>query len=452
MTINTLHKLSIIEVSNLLKAKEVSPVELTESLLENIKELNIQNNIFINILYESALMQAKEAEKEILMGNYRGLLHGIPISIKDNIHAANTPCTNGSIIDQNRKSTEDALIVRNLRNSGAIIIGKTNMDEYANHVTGINKHFGIIRNPQYPGYIVGGSSGGSAVSVSNHLAFGSIGTDTSGSVRIPAALANIYGIKFSYNLMPMKGIQPLSWTLDHGGVFARNCSDLFNLVNAILPGTGQPLDKLTSNIKLNSMKIGILNDSFVKDTDDEILNMYQKVIRKMANYGAKLKAIKIDHLTEKLKSQEVIIGAESAQIHYERLLKHEKALEHFNKLYFNHGLSIKTEDYLDALNIKQQLSIELENILNELDIILVPTLPMLTPKIPSKAELTKFNSLILSEMSTYTGLFNLTGLPSLTLPVGKSLNNLPINFQVVGKKYSDLNLIMIAKRISKIVS
>src|ERR1700752_1914466 len=206
---------SIAGASELLRRKQISPVELTTSCLSRIEQLNPQINAFITVLAESALAESRAAEAEIINGEWRGPLHGIPIGLKDLIDTAGVRTTCGSALFADRVPSEDAEVVRLLKNAGAILIGKQNMQEFAWGGTSASSYFGPVRNPWDNKKIAGGSSGGSAAAVATGMCFGAIGTDTGGSILQPAAFCGIVGLKPTYGLVNMRGVFPLSPSLDH---------------------------------------------------------------------------------------------------------------------------------------------------------------------------------------------------------------------------------------------
>jgi len=221
-----MHELSIAEASDLLRRKEISPVDLTNSCLARTEQLDTTLNAFITVMHDSALAQAREAEQEIHAGRWRGPLHGIPIGLKDLIDMAGVKTTCASALFADRVPTEDAEVVRRLKNAGAVLIGKQNLQEFAWGGTSASSHYGPVRNPWNVERITGGSSGGSAAAVATGMCFGAIGTDTGGSVREPAAFCGIVGLKPTYGLVSTRGVFPLSPSLDHVGQLGRSVNDV----------------------------------------------------------------------------------------------------------------------------------------------------------------------------------------------------------------------------------
>src|SRR5262245_58396075 len=224
---------SIAEISELIRRREVSPVDLLRECLERIEQLNPKLNAFITMTAESALAAPQEAEPEILLGNWRGPSHGIPLGLKDLIDTAGLRTTAASAIFANRIPAEDAVVVTKLKKAGAIIMGKQNLHEFAYGGSSLISYFGPVRNPVNPGLIAGGSSGGSAAAVASGMCYAAIGSDTAGSIREPAALCGVVGFKPSYGLVSTRGIIPLSLSLDHAGPITRKVEDAAIVLEAI---------------------------------------------------------------------------------------------------------------------------------------------------------------------------------------------------------------------------
>ena len=224
---------TITDLAPRLRRKEVSPLELTRTCLDRIEKLNPSLNAFITVTAESALAEARAAEKEISRGEWRGPLHGIPVALKDLIDTAGTRTTAASALYQNRVPAEDAEVVRRLRKAGAVILGKNNLHEFAYGASSLVSFFGDVHNPWNTSHIAGGSSGGSAAAVAAGLCYAAIGTDTAGSIRLPASLCGCVGIKPTYGRVSTRGVIPLSWSLDHVGPLAATVADAALVLQAI---------------------------------------------------------------------------------------------------------------------------------------------------------------------------------------------------------------------------
>src|SRR5689334_6731197 len=231
--VSELPLLELAEASLAVQKKEVSPVELTSACLERIERLNPKLNAFITVMDASALEDARKAEAEITRGEWKGPLHGIPLAVKDLIETAGVKTTAASAVLKDNVPSADAEVIRRLKAAGAILLGKLNLHEFAYGGSGIIGHYGAARNPWNTAHITGGSSSGSAAAVSASLCYGAIGTDTAGSIRLPAACCGITGLKPTYGLVSARGVIPLSWSLDHVGPMARTAADAALMLQAI---------------------------------------------------------------------------------------------------------------------------------------------------------------------------------------------------------------------------
>ena len=263
----------------MIRKKKVSPVELTKACLARIDQANPSLNAFITITRESALQQAGVAESEVMRGNWRGPLHGVPIALKDLFDTAGVRTTAASGVFKDRIPTEDAEVVRRLKTAGAVLLGKTNMQEFAFGGTSIVSYFGAVHNPWELNHIPGGSSGGSAAALAADLCYGALGSDTAGSVRLPASHCGIVGLKPTYGLVSIRGVIPLSWSLDHVGPMARTVADTALLLQVIAGYDAQETTSVEMNVpdyskalgtKVSSLRIGAPREFFFADLDPEI--------------------------------------------------------------------------------------------------------------------------------------------------------------------------------------
>lgn len=446
------------KVAEKIKKKELSPVELTQEIFNKVSDETNEYHTFITVLTDTALADAKRLEEELMQGIYRGALHGIPISIKDNIAVKNVPRTNGSMIDNNHICIEDAYIVERLRQCGAIIIGKTNLDEYANHVVGKNRHYGTIRHPIKEGYSVGGSSGGSAVSVATNVSFASIGTDTSGSIRIPASSCGVVGLKPTYNLIPTVGISPVSWSLDHVGILTKNSADLAVVFAAIMNASTNFADtkkhvQINRDKMLFEMKVGVIENYFTDFIATEVEEQFNNIVEQLINMGVKVQKIKLENLGEMMNCQEIIIGFEFAAIQQRNFLQYEEHYEDFNYDFIKYGLDITFSEYRKALLEREKIKHKFAELFTLCDIIISPTLPILPPKLSENlVDWGTFKEDILIALSRYTGPFNISGLPAMSLPIGKSVNGLPIGLQLVSDFYREEQLIKTATMFEELLN
>jgi len=267
---------TLAESANQVRRREISPVELTNECLETIARLNPTLNAFITITADSALKQAATAEQEIAAGNYRGSLHGIPIALKDLIDTAGIRTTSASAVFKDRIPAEDAAVVKKLKAAGAVLIGKNNLHEFAYGGSSLISYFGPVRNPVNPEFVSGGSSGGSAAAVASGMCYGAIGTDTAGSIREPASLCGIVGLKPTYGLVSTTGIVPLSHSLDHAGPIARTVEDAAILLDALTSPASNSRATLTDGIE--HFAVGIPPEYFFDGLDPEVAAALEQAI------------------------------------------------------------------------------------------------------------------------------------------------------------------------------
>src|SRR6195256_3852382 len=271
--------ISISEAAELLRQKEISPVDLATACLDRIECLNPVLNAFITVTHEGAMAEARAAEDEIQRGNWRGPLHGIPIGLKDLIDTAGVRTTCGSALFADRVPTEDAFVVQRLKRAGAVLIGKQNLQEFAYGGTSASSHYGAVHNPWNPKHIAGGSSGGSAAAVAAGMCFGAMGSDTGGSIREPASFCGVSGLKPTYGRVSVRGVVPLSWSLDHVGPICRTAADTALMLEAIAGydsadtcSVDWPVERYSQamHAKTTQLKIGVVRRMFFDQIDPQV--------------------------------------------------------------------------------------------------------------------------------------------------------------------------------------
>jgi aspartyl-tRNA(Asn)/glutamyl-tRNA(Gln) amidotransferase subunit A len=458
MTDNDLAYASIEEIGRLFRKRKLSPVELTKLLLARIESLNPKLNAFLTVTPELALAQAKRAEKELLSPRGRkghldrGPLHGIPISFKDNIYTAGIRTTAGSKILRDFIPLSDAPVVSQLREAGAICLGKTNMHEFAYGITSENPHYGPVHNPWDLARISGGSSGGSAAAVAAGLCYGSIGTDTGGSIRLPAALCGVVGFK------PMRGqlsdaeIIPLSPTLDCTGPIARSTIDVAILFHhAGRPGVLRHGDWSTRKVfgPIRKFRLGLPKEVFFDLQSPEVQTVFQKALLALRSIGARTQDVSIPSLLLTEEAGNQIAWAEATHYHQHHGYYPSRSSEYGEDVRsrLELGTKVLATDYLKALGQRSLFIQELINtfLSEELDAIVVPTSPISAPMIgndktvvagkelPTRAVLLKHNRPA-----------NLANVPAITVPCGFTKAGLPVGLQFIGLHVSQLKLLNIA--------
>ncbi len=426
-------KLSIRELSGAIRRKAISPVEVIKLFIERALELNKKYNAFINLVPEKAIDQAKDIEKRILGGYDAGVLLGIPIAFKDNINTKGIATSNGSVVDWNHVPQEDALVVQNIYKAGAINIGKTNLDEYAFGITSDNPHFGAVLNPWHLEYSPGGSSGGSAVAVATLMCLGAMGTDTGGSIRVPASACGVVGLKPTFGIIDRTGICPISRTLDHVGPIAGTVDDLSFMMDALLGHETSIFEKqLDRGIK--GLRIGVPANYFNDNIDAGVSRLVNKAVSELASLGATLVEINFPVMDEVLETKFIISHAEVSFVHQDRM---ETNLDRYGIAFrdvLKFGESISANYYINALKERERLDGEVEDLFNRVDAIVTPTLPVPPQKIGVKDVVINGKAeSIFHCITRYTSPFSLTGQPALSMPVGV-MDGLPVGLQIVSAK------------------
>lgn len=452
---------TISEIYPFIKKKDISPVDITTSLFHRIEKLDAVINSYISIRKEAAIKEAKEAEQKIQSGSYLGKLHGIPLALKDIFHFKNETVTMGSKIHGNYKPEEDATVVKLLKDAGAIFTGKLNMHEYACGGTTNNEHYGACRNPWNMDKIPGGSSGGSAAAVSAHLTFGSLGTDTAGSIRIPSAACGTVGLKPTYGLVSKHGCFPLAWSLDHVGPIAKTVEDAAILLDAIVgfdpedPNSVQSTernyyDSLNPDIK--GKIIGIEEEFYFNFVDQSIVDTVRSSIQKMEELGAKVEIIKMPHLKYAPFAEFTTFVSEAGVIHKKNIQTRPDDFGSDVKMLMKASHVISAGEYIEAQQIRQLIKEDFEKAFKQVDFMIAPTLPMTTPDIGAK--FTMINGVERSvdeDIIRLTCPANLTGLPAISVPCGL-VNDLPVGLQIIGKAFAEKEILNAAYALEQVVS
>lgn len=425
----TLTELSITEAADLLRRKEISPVDLTTACLDRIEELNPTINAFITVTRDSALAEAHKAEDEIRAGNWRGPLHGIPIGLKDLIDTAGVKTTCGSALFANRIPSSDAEIVRRLKNAGAVLIGKQNMQEFAWGGTSTSSRYGPVRNPWDTKRIAGGSSGGSAAAVATGMCFASIGTDTGGSIREPAAFCGIVGLKATFGLVSTRGVFPLSPSLDHVGPLCRNVRDTALMLQAIA-------DYADAQDVTTKPRIGIARRPFFEDLDPEIAIATDQALTKIGELAADVVEVELPPTPSAVQAPEVYAihakyFALSPQL-YGRWMQERLVM----------ATGIDTVTYIEARQQLDQVRRSAGEIFEHVDFVVSPTSPV--PPIEISEALYMSPSPAGEIWLRNTRPFNAYGWPTISVPCGFTQAGLPIGLQIAAPSFRESSLLSFA--------
>jgi len=437
---------SVEELAPLIKNKSLSPVELTEAILEHADATDDEINAYMEIYREEALESATKAESEIARGNYKGMYHGIPMGIKDNVYFKDKVSTMSSKIHKDFVSNFDATVISKLREAGAVFTGKVSMHEYAWGITNNNPHYGAVKNPWNVEKIPGGSSGGSGAAVAVGSSVASLGTDTAGSIRIPSSACGIVGLKQTHGRVSKYGVYPLAWSLDHVGPMTKTVKDAAGLLQVIAgydkndpTSIDVPVDdyvgKVTGDVK--GLVIGVNEDYFFNEVDDGIEKIVRGAIDALAAQGAKVKEVKIPTLKYAEWAELVTSLSEASAIHHSDMLTRPDDFGHDIRMLFELGELPSAVDYLQAQQVRRQLKQDFQNAFNEVDILMMPTLPVLPNDIGDDwVDLNGKKVDLIDNIIRFTGPGNLTGLPALSVPGGFS-KGLPVGVQFMGPAFGE---------------
>jgi aspartyl-tRNA(Asn)/glutamyl-tRNA(Gln) amidotransferase subunit A len=433
---------SIGEVAALIKRGELSPLDLTRACLDRI-EARRDLNAFITVMRERALADAAAAGREIASGQHRGMLHGIPVSVKDLVDVAGTPTTSGSAVPP-RHPSHDAPLVTRLREAGAVIVGKTNLHEFAFGTTSEESAFGPVRHPRDPHMSPGGSSGGSAVALVEGMCFASIGTDTGGSVRIPSAACGTVGLKPSLADLPTTGIVPLSTTLDHAGPMARSVADTA-IVFAALRGLGSPPASAAGE---RIFSLGVPEPYFCERLQPDVRQALTRVRNQLAAHGHRLRAVTVDDAGRTPDVYLHICLPEASWFHVPVLDKFAERYSPGVRLRLEMGRYVLAEDYVRAMSLRARLTDAVDRALQGCDALLLPTLPIAAPPIGAATiDVDGRPEPVRAVMLRLTQLFNITGHPAITVPAGVTAEGWPVGMQLVGHRDRTDELLELAARI-----
>ncbi len=443
--------LTIREAARLIAEREIEPSDIYDACMENVKRFNDRLRAFITIFnYEQPRVRRGKP------------LYGIPISLKDLIYTAGKPTTAGSKILSNFTPSYDATIVERLRAGGAVITGKTNLHEFAFGVTNKNPHYGVCRNPWSEDRISGGSSGGSAVSVATGMSLASIGTDTAGSVRIPASLCGVVGYKPSYGLISRHGIIPLSWSLDHVGFLTRSVGDAALLAaltagqdrrdESTVPPKLAGIDAAIRPAQLRRLKIGIPRNYFLDILEQDVRRVYEETVAKAEAEGATLREVEVEKIESINSVRYIIVHAEAAAYHRRFIQESFSEYGEDLKRRLAQGLAIPASTYLNAQRARRRLSERFRRVFKDVDILITPTTPITAPRVEDNTvELDGRVMDVRPALLRLTEPINVVGAPAISIPAGKSREGLPIGVQLVADVLQDRKLIAAALALEKIL-
>jgi len=427
---------TILELSEAVRQCQVSPVELTRNCLARIEKLNPVLNAYIQVTMEAALEQAQRAEEEIAHGKWRGPLHGIPIGLKDLIDTAGIPTTAASELYKHRIAIQDAPVVRKLNAAGAVLLGKQNLHEFAYGGSSMISCFGEVRNPWDVGRISGGSSGGSASAVAAGLGYGAIGTDTAGSIREPASLCGVVGLKPTYGLVSTQGVIPLSESLDHVGPITRSVADAVVMLQAIAEEPWR--DELPTDFeqawrrdKLN-LRVGVPRMYFYDELDEDVGRAVDESLRMFRQAGCEEREIRLEVSTDR-----TLQAAEAYAFHWEAVTKTPELYQAETVRRILTGANITPEQLEKARGELKKARLEIAKVFEEVDLIVTLTTPIPAPSIEElkkHPEQLRPHELVLLRN---TRPFNVWAIPAISVPCGFTRSGLPIGLQIAAARGRD---------------
>ena len=430
-----------------------SPVAVTKACLARIEKLGVELNSFITVLGDSALRGADESERRYKAGSPLGPLDGVPVAVKDVFYIEGVRCTAGSKILANNVASYDSTAVRALRRAGAVLVGTTNLHEFAAGVTSNNPHYGAVKNPWDLTRVAGGSSGGSAVAVATGMAAGAIGTDTAGSVRIPAALCGVVGLKPTYGRVSRIGVVPLAASLDTVGVLALNAWDTGALLQALswhvegdITTTNEPVPDYVGSLSapFSGARVGIVRRYFHDCIDPRLEENFSAFASKLGQVGCSIEAVDIEGIQDVYDKWLVIRRSEATAFH-------QKWLESFPELYGDDvrklmelGRGVLAVDYVNALNARPAVIERFSEAMRKVDFLIAPVTSIPAPKIGQTTATIEGKEIsVYSALNRLTLPFNYVGFPTITIPSGL-VSGLPVGVQVAGKLFDEVGVLRLA--------
>ena len=451
-----LTRLSIEHLAPRLASGEVSPVEVTQAYLDRVEARDPDLNAYCLVMAESALAEARAAEAAIRAGHYRGPLHGVPIALKDLYDVAGVPTTAGSRLFLDNIPSEDAPSVARLRAAGAVILGKLNMHEVAYGVTGDSSHFGPTHNPWDLGRVPGGSSGGSGAAVAAGLCAAATGSDTGGSIRIPAALCGIVGLKPTYGRVPTRGLIPLSYSLDHPGPMTRSVYDAGVMLQAMSgydpldPTTPQqPVPIFTADLDrgVRALKVAVDPAWSLTGAHPDVLAGVEATLETLRHAGADIVEVSLPRLADANQAALDILNAEATGYHEERLRARLADFRPDVGSRLQLGFQVRGIDYGHAVRLRSFLVRDFQQLFDAVDLFVAPATGIPAPPMGvSKVEVNGVTVSAREAIARFTRPFNLAGLPVLALPSGMSEEEgLPVGVQLVAAWWNEALLLRVGR-------
>ena len=424
--------MTIREAGARLRSRQVSSLELTNQCLDRIAKLNPRLNTFLTVTEDAARARALELDRELASGTDRGPLHGIPIAHKDLIWTKGVRTTSGSKLFADFVPDRDAPVVEKLQAAGAVMLGKTGLHELAYGVTSENPHFGAVRNPRDPDRTPGGSSGGSGAAVATDMAYMATGTDTGGSIRIPASFCGVVGIKPTYGLVDRSAIQPLGFSLDHIGPMARTVDDCRIALDIMAAGIARRPAPL-----INGLRIGLPENFYFDVATQEVRDAVHRAAQAAEKLGARITPVRVPDIDALTTAGRLILLAEASAL-YEPYLNRREDFGQDVLALLDQGRLVPAIDYVNAQRLRQVLIGEFHALFRKIDCLFTPATPTPAPRIGQKQ--VELGGEMLDTRLATTRLvrgINVLGFPALVIPCGASADGLPLGLQMVARPYEE---------------
>ena len=444
MAVSELHQLSIAEAASGLRRRDFSPVELTRACLDRIGELDEQLHSFITVTEEIALSQARRAESELARGLDRGPLHGIPIALKDLYATEGIRTTANSWVLLDWVPEEDAAVVGRLKDAGAVMLGKLTMDEIALYGPSFDTPFPPARNPWSLDRVPGGSSSGSGVAVAAGLCLGSLGSDTGASIRSPASLCGVVGLKPTYGLVSRRGAVPVSWSRDHVGPICGSVEDAAIMLQAI--AGHDPRDPTSAKVDVpdyrgtlgrgaENLRVGVPWRWFdrAEKVDSETQAAVREAIKVLQGLGMEVVEVSTAPFEAADDVLHTIISAEAFTYHEQKIVSHPELYGAANRSLLRQGAFLTAADYIQAQRARSVIARQIDQILDGVDALAMPT---------SVKPASTFADAAWDD--TFFSSFNLSGHPAMSIPCGFTEGGLPIGLQLAGRAFGEATLLQIA--------
>ena len=452
--VEDLTTLSLQEASARVRARRLSPVDLTQQCLARIERLNPVLNAFITVTADSAMADARNAEAEIRSGHWRGPLHGMPIALKDLFDTAGVRTTAGSAVYGNRVPAEDAAVVRRLKDAGAVVLGKTNMHEFAYGTTSAVSAFGAVHNPWDTSRIAGGSSGGSAAAVAAGLCFAALGSDTAGSIRQPAALCGIVGLKPTYGLVSARGVTPLAWTFDHVGPLTRTVADAALVLQAVagydpldIGSRMIPVPDYTAGLRdtVAAVRVGIPRALLFSDLDMETEQAVNEALRVLERITAGLRDLALPGDTQRLIDlRGTVRSGEAYAFHAEFVDRSPDLYQPETLARLRADADVKTPAYIRARREVDVIRRSSGEAFATVDVIVTPTVAVQPSLLADIGDDVRASMAVTTRTTRNTAPFNLYGWPAISVPCGFTREGLPIGLQIAGPPGADATVLRLA--------